>query len=349
MSKKIWADAGHGNNSDPGAIGLGRLEKDETLKMANAIFNNAAKRGFSVNRSRTGDVVGLNRGGAANSWGAEVFLCIHRNAFGNASANGFETWTPQNQRDRELALANAIQRRCVDVGVQSNRGVKRDTNNAFLLIRNVNADAVLVEYGFITNARDNELFDRNLQAYAEATVQGVIDVYGAPQDSPRPSDTPLSEGGNSPPIVPTDKNLFRVQVGAFQNKSNAERLREELRTKGYKDAFIVSDGVWNRVQVGAFSIKANADRVLDDVRKPGYIDAFIQNVGTPALIPIDWVAEVTRIAKEIVNKPNFGGWGTDPARRNALIVHGDKVFGAGNGQQFRNDVQAQINVISGGR
>lgn len=34
--------------------------------------------------------------------------------------------------------------------------------------------------------------------------------------------------------------LYRVQCGAFRNLNNAERLRDELRRKGYSDAFIVS-------------------------------------------------------------------------------------------------------------
>lgn len=34
--------------------------------------------------------------------------------------------------------------------------------------------------------------------------------------------------------------LYKVQVGAFSIKENAERLRDKLRTQGYTDAFIVS-------------------------------------------------------------------------------------------------------------
>ena len=35
--------------------------------------------------------------------------------------------------------------------------------------------------------------------------------------------------------------LYKVQCGAFRNKQNAERLRDELRGKGYSDAFIVKE------------------------------------------------------------------------------------------------------------
>ena len=41
------------------------------------------------------------------------------------------------------------------------------------------------------------------------------------------------------PAKPEEGVLFRVQVGAFHHRDNAERLRDELKGKGYNDAFIV--------------------------------------------------------------------------------------------------------------
>lgn len=38
--------------------------------------------------------------------------------------------------------------------------------------------------------------------------------------------------------VPETNRLYRVQVGAFSNKKNAEKLAEELKKKGYNN-FIV--------------------------------------------------------------------------------------------------------------
>ena len=41
---------------------------------------------------------------------------------------------------------------------------------------------------------------------------------------------------------PTPNVLYKVQCGAFKERKNAEKLRDELKTKGYKDAFIVCVG-----------------------------------------------------------------------------------------------------------
>ena len=73
----------------------------------------------------------------------------------------------------------------------------------------------------------------------------------------------------------TSNRLYRVQVGAFENKANAIRLRDDLIKQGYKDAFIDVKQL-NRVQVGAFSNMANAVRLRDILRKSGYKDAFIR-------------------------------------------------------------------------
>jgi N-acetylmuramoyl-L-alanine amidase len=35
------------------------------------------------------------------------------------------------------------------------------------------------------------------------------------------------------------ETVYRVQVGAFSIKENADRLAEELKQKGYKDAMVI--------------------------------------------------------------------------------------------------------------
>lgn len=76
------------------------------------------------------------------------------------------------------------------------------------------------------------------------------------------------------------KTIYRVQVGAFSKKSNAEALQTEIRSlddtisAGYKNAYVRKVGKYYKVQIGAFSVKANATKVLNDLKKKGY-SAFI--------------------------------------------------------------------------
>ena len=68
--------------------------------------------------------------------------------------------------------------------------------------------------------------------------------------------------------------LYKVQTGAFKQKSNAQALEKKLKAAGF-DTYIVNTGGYYKVQVGAFSKKANAEVMLAKLKAAGYSDAFI--------------------------------------------------------------------------
>ena len=71
----------------------------------------------------------------------------------------------------------------------------------------------------------------------------------------------------------SDGTLYRVQVGAYSKKENADNQLKAVKAKGF-DAFITQvDGLY-KVQVGAYSVKANAEAQLTKVKAAGF-DAFI--------------------------------------------------------------------------
>lgn len=82
--------------------------------------------------------------------------------------------------------------------------------------------------------------------------------------SPVEPETPSSGAGT----------LYKVQTGAFKQKSNAQALEKKLKAAGF-DTYIVNTGGYYKVQVGAFSKKANAEAMLAKLKKAGYSDAFI--------------------------------------------------------------------------
>lgn len=68
--------------------------------------------------------------------------------------------------------------------------------------------------------------------------------------------------------------LYKVQTGAFKQKSNAQALEKKLKAVGF-DTYVVNTGGYYKVQVGAFSKKANAEAMLAKLKAAGYSDAFI--------------------------------------------------------------------------
>lgn len=63
--------------------------------------------------------------------------------------------------------------------------------------------------------------------------------------------------------------LYRVQVGAYRKKENAERMLNSLLIEGFPAFIIYEDGLY-KVQVGAFRFLANAVKMEQRLRKYRY-------------------------------------------------------------------------------
>lgn len=75
------------------------------------------------------------------------------------------------------------------------------------------------------------------------------------------------------------RTFYRVQVGAFKNKDNANKYCYELKDSGYTCFITQSDG-WYRVQAGAFEVKANAEKLKKELESKGY-QAIITTIVNP--------------------------------------------------------------------
>ena len=214
---KVFLDAGHGGR-DPGALGSGLKEKDINLSVALRVGELLTNKGIEVAHSRTDDrfVDLADRAAMANGFGAHLFLSIHCNGFSNPSARGVETYCyPSNSKGQKLA--KLIQDSIVSRLSMTNRGVKEAN---FAVLRLTYMPAALVEMGFITSKGDAYILKDKQEDLSRAIAEGILNYLQIPYTD----DKPL---------------LYRVQVGAFRIRSNAEKLVEELKVKGY-DAIIVN-------------------------------------------------------------------------------------------------------------
>ena len=174
----IVLDAGHGG-SDPGAVHQGRMEKDDTLNLALAVAGKLRAQGQTVIMTRNEDVfLPLSeRSAIANRNPTDVFVSIHRNAADSPQANGVENFVYITPTPTETQYATTVLDEVVKAGVQRDRGVKEGN---FAVLRNTRAPAMLLEMGFITNEKDNMLFDTHFNAYAEAIARGILMALGLP-------------------------------------------------------------------------------------------------------------------------------------------------------------------------
>lgn len=174
----VCIDAGHGG-TDVGAINNNRYEKDDTLKIAKLIEKYLNNEGIKTVMTRTNDIyVSLReRCKIANKKRADLFISIHRNSA--EEGNGVEIWTNSKKKQDDLELSNMILENLQSVGIQTNRGVKigsiEGENTNYYVLNNTNMTSCLVELGFITDSVDNNLFDENIEDYAKAIAEGIIE------------------------------------------------------------------------------------------------------------------------------------------------------------------------------
>lgn len=175
----VCIDAGHGG-TDVGAVNKNRFEKDDNLKLAKLIEKYLQEHGIKTVMTRDNDInVSLRqRCRIANREEADIFVSIHRNSAID-TGNGVEIWTSSFKKKKDLNLANSILKKLAETEIQENRGVKSGTAKGgftdYYVLKNTQMPSCLVELGFISDDKDNELFDKNLEHYAKAIADGIIE------------------------------------------------------------------------------------------------------------------------------------------------------------------------------
>jgi N-acetylmuramoyl-L-alanine amidase len=223
---KLVIDPGHGGH-DPGAVANGLKEKDLTLTIAKHIGRMLAEyEGVEVHYTRTDDrfLELSERAAIANKLKADYFISVHINAGGGT---GFESYIYNgNVGSATIAYQNVIHSEIMKaIGNVTDRGKKRAN---YAVLRETNMPAILTENLFIDNRNDATKLksEQFILQVAHGHVQGIVKAFGLkkkakPQPQPKPQQK-VSDG-----------KLYRVQVGAFSDLKNAERLAEELKKKGY--------------------------------------------------------------------------------------------------------------------
>ena len=163
----------------------------------------------------------------ANKFNADFYLSIHHNAGVNGGTGGGVVAfvypnvgedTTSWQKDLYNAIINYT-------GLKGNRATPVAQSN-FHVLRETHMPAVLIECGFMDSKTDVPIIltDDFATKVAKACAEVIVKKGGLTKKKvEQPTET---------------KKLYRVQVGAFAVKANAERLQTELKSKGY-DAIIV--------------------------------------------------------------------------------------------------------------
>lgn len=216
---KVFLSAGHGGK-DPGAVASGLKEKDCNLQILLACNEVLVRHGVNVVCSRTTDEDDPWREEVkeANASGCDIAVSFHNNAGGG---DGFEAlYYPSKTNTEGFKLAGICEKYAKSLG-QNSRGLKSRPELGFL--NGTTMPAVILESFFLDNEKDNDIGDtvEEQRSFGVAYAKAILEYFGISYQEET-----------------TSSKLYKVQVGAFSVKSNAENLEKELKAKGYS-CFIV--------------------------------------------------------------------------------------------------------------
>ena len=218
---KVFIGVGHGG-SDPGAVANNAKEKDLNLSIAKACRDVLVRHGVEVRLSRSKDENDTlsEEIKECNAFSPDLAVDIHNNAGGGDGAEAFYHYGGGKSK----TLAENILSEVVKVG-QNSRGAKIRKNSQgkdyYGFIRETSAPAVIVECAFVDNPTDLKILasESDRQKVGRAIAKGILKALGVEIQGER---------------------LYRVQVGAYLLKSNAEAVQKKIKAVGF-DAFIVKE------------------------------------------------------------------------------------------------------------
>nr|WP_300834359.1 N-acetylmuramoyl-L-alanine amidase [uncultured Acetatifactor sp.] len=239
---RINVHAGH--NADGrtacGAIGFLR-ESTEARRVKDAVVGMLRQLGHTVYDCTVDDAAGVSDNlrqiiAKCNAHEVDLDVSIHfnsgaRDASGNGRTTGTEVfvYSPSSAARTD---AEIVCRAIAQLGFQK-RGVKYSTG--LYVLKHTKAPAMLVECCFVDDRDDVQLYD--CQKMAEAIVYGITSQRITADEEPDANQEAAASGEETP--TGDAKRLYRVQVGAYSVKGNADAALAKLKAAGF-DAIIVN-------------------------------------------------------------------------------------------------------------
>lgn len=188
-TKKVVIDPGHGG-TDSGATGNNMLEKDYNLLISKYMYDRFKEIGIPVAITREEDVT-LSPTDRVNSilskFGNSSDVIVISNHVNSGGGEGAEVIYALRNND---TLAKNVLNNIGATGQTTRKYYQRrlpsDTSKDYYFIhRNTgNTQPIIVEYGFIDNAKDVEFLKNNYQELAEAVISAVANYAGVPYTFP---------------------------------------------------------------------------------------------------------------------------------------------------------------------
>ena len=220
MGKKIYISP---SNQSGNMYAYGNTnECDQCNRIADAAKKALERCGFTVKKAPKGQAMNTSIA-ESNKWGADLHIPIHTNAGGGSGTVVFV----YSKTETNLKYANPIYKSVQSVTPgKTEYGVRAYPELAEL--NATSAIAVYIEVDFHDNYSIAKWLIENPDKVGEAICRGACEAFGVKYVAPADK---------------TKKYIYRVQIGAYTDKNNAENTLEKAKKAGFKDAFIVTTDV----------------------------------------------------------------------------------------------------------
>ena len=162
----------------------------------------------------------------SNKFGADLHVPIHTNAF-NGKVMGTRMFCYNTGKG--MAACKSIFARVAPLSPGTSENIQ--VNQKLYEVRVPAAPTAYIECEFHDTVEGAKWIVENSTAIGEAIARGICDYFGVTFKEPE----------QPKPVEPEKKDvLYRVQIGAYKIKANAEKRQAEAKAAGFTDAFIVT-------------------------------------------------------------------------------------------------------------
>lgn len=196
-------------------------EMEQCNKIANSAQTALNRCGFVTKKAPQGQSMQQNIS-ESNTWLPDLHVAIHTNA-ANGKSDGTLVMIYKNT-EKNSAAANAIYQTVFNATPgNTKRAVQIRTDLAEL--KSTKSLAVYVECEFHDNPAISDFIINNTEKIGEAIAEGICKYFG--------KNYILNTTENA-----DNSTKYKVQIGAFNSKTNAEKRLTEAKNLGFADSFI---------------------------------------------------------------------------------------------------------------
>lgn len=264
---RVILDASHGG-SDPGDIYHGRMEKDDTLRLALRVGEFLEEEGITPFYTRTTDTTKsqVERVALANTVGGDLLVSLHRLYGENFSiGQSLDFYVPKEvgpSYDAAAMLGESMA-----VAGYPTYGIYVRTN--IPILSNTEMPALSMGIGYMRSEEENKHFDEHFDEIAKAIASGISEYLRTSQEAGEVQMESKIVYHSIANEVNNQNYRYHIQVGLFREYNHAIELQLQLLRNCYQSE-IARQGEFFAVRIGDFSDLDEGVELERRLRQRGY-------------------------------------------------------------------------------